>query len=45
MLYAKLSMVILYDTHDATVTKITKSFLTGWIEAAINHDDYSDHLY
>ena len=45
MLYANLSMVILYDTHDATVTKITKSFLTGWIEAAIHHDDYSDHLY
>jgi hypothetical protein len=45
MLYAKLSIVILDDTHDATVTKITKSFLTGWIEAAINHDDYSDYLY
>jgi len=45
MLYAKLSIVILDDTHDATVTKIKKSFLTGWIEAAINHDDYSDYLY
>jgi len=45
MLHAKLSKLILNDTHDATVTKITKSFLTSWIEAAINHDDYSDHLH
>jgi hypothetical protein len=38
MLYTKLTIVTSEDTHDPTVTKITKSFLTGWIEATINHD-------
>ena len=40
MLYAKLTILVSDDTYHPNITKIAKSFLTGWIEAAINHDAY-----